>query len=181
MIVHLFWINVMMVSNLFISSTLSSFNSPHKHIMLIQGGQHGLPSVWLRLELCDNQDFNEDVDDGDNHNYETEQKGHSNDHEYDNNNDYNAQNHHHHHMTNTFEDAGDQQEQESLEKIGKVCSSPRLLMITKLPDFYTTLSNKVGVKNFIRITVMLIVLRCGLVAESGGSAALTGLLLVLRF
>ena len=142
-------------------------------MILIQGGQHGLPSVWLRLELCDNQDSEEDVDGGDNHNYDIDQKGHSKDYD----NDYNTQNHHHHPMINTFEDTGDQQSRKEQQESLELCPSPRLLMITKLPDFYTTLSNKVG---FSIITIIVIILRCGLDAESGGLAAHTGLLLVLR-
>ena len=143
-------------------------------MILIQGGQHGLPSVWLRLELCDNQDSEEDVGGGDNHNYAIDQKGHSKDYD----NDYNTQNHHHHPMINTLEDTGDQQSKKEQQESLELCPSPRLLMITKLPDFYTTLSNKVG---FSIITIIVIILRCGLDAESGGLAAHTGLLLVLRF
>ena len=105
----------------------------------MQGGQHGLPSVWLRLELCDNQDSKEEVDD--------DNSDLSIDHDYDNQN-------HRHHLTNT----GDQQssavfdEEERIEKVGgELCKSPRLLMITKLPDFYSALSNKVIVVIIIKI------------------------------
>ena len=151
--------------------------------MFIQGGQHGLPSVWLRLELCDNLDSKDDG--GDNHNYDTDHKGL----DYDYNNDYNIRNH---------QDTGDdQQSNKEQEERKEKCPSPRLLMITKIPDFYTTLSNKVGVmviiensiivvnfiiiENFIMIRIILTMLRCGLDVESGGLAEHTGLLLVQRY
>ena len=116
--------------------------------MLLQGGQHGLPSVWLRLELCDdNQVLEEEEDD---HN------GHSNDHDYDN--DQNN----HHQLTSTLEDTSEDQlskvfDQQNLEKLGE-CPSPRLLMITKLPDFYSTLSNKVGMIIVMIVIIIIIVI-----------------------
>ena len=105
-------------------------DSRPQSLLTAQGGQHGIPSVWLRLELCDNQEFNE----------EEEEEGNR----INNNNNNNYDNNRHFTLSNMYEEHPSSENQVPKKLEERVCRSPRLLMVTKIPDFYNILSNKVG-------------------------------------